>query len=79
MSSTGITIELHEVQAEISRMAAAHRALLDELASRLRALDAGIARVRAAAEPVPLAAQRRSGAAAFGRAGGLGDHQKAHA
>jgi hypothetical protein len=48
MSATGITIDLHQLQAEISRMAAAHRALLDELASRLRALDTGIARVRAA-------------------------------
>ena len=47
MSTTATTIDLHQVQAEISRMAAGHRALLDELENRIRALDTEIARARA--------------------------------
>jgi uncharacterized small protein (DUF1192 family) len=47
MPTTATTIDLQQVQAEVRRMAAGHRALLDELENRIRALDTEIARARA--------------------------------
>jgi hypothetical protein len=48
MSTMNTTINLQLVHAEINRMVASHRALLDELENRIRALDPEIANVRAA-------------------------------
>jgi hypothetical protein len=43
MPTTATTIDLQQVQAEVRRMAAGHRALLDELENRICAVDKGLA------------------------------------
>jgi hypothetical protein len=71
MPTTATTIDLQQVQAEIRRMAAGHRALLDELENRIRALDTEIARARAT-QGWPYDATRRACAPFTATSGRLG-------